>query len=313
MKKTKLKLVLLMTVSMGFLFSCQPKDVAVARPGSTNANGQATASMTSTDYDKMLALSIDRQFEALHIVKSVLNPAYATAHSLQSAVDTNGKVNKLKPTKGPQIVKAEDYNGAYYINYDVQALEFDADGKLSLLILKNVLGSVAESKAVLIRGTTQTDISNKGVNEYIVVKPTTNVGEYSLSVDRYDEMNSKAERQNFFIVSGSSTLTWDGLVASLDQALPMKLTTLNIDRKGYKVGNMKFDSIVSNNLTLTLGDCASVTGNITLTQKIAGKTPRTIISDFSYIDSSSSMSDGRYSYKARDCASRPVIDYAKLL
>lgn len=316
MRKMKLNFALVnLAVSSGLLFSCQPKDITL-NPKGTNANNASVSTLSSTDSDKMLALSLDRQAESLHLLKAVMNPAYAEAHGLEIVDGT------LRSKNGKVILDAPTRSSQYVINYQIKKMDLDAKGKLISLLLKNKAGVVSESKG-FIKSTTPggkpTDFSIKAMTEFISIDLSANENEYAIEIDRVDETNSKADGKTTLELDMSSSVQWDGTESTLDKDLSVKLLTLSTERRGSKAGSLKYETIESN-LTVKLDDCTSVNGTIKLTQKIDvtdanGKMtiPKFISSSVVITDSSMSVSERGFASAAQACETRPVVDLTKML
>ncbi len=296
------------------IFSCQPKDVTVTRPGNSGNVNTNSANLSSLEFDKLLSLSLDRQFEAIHLLKAVLNPTYAESKNLKVSKDKSETITiKLLnvPKYDKKTVRDESF---YFVDFEVQALHLDENGKLISLVLKNAPTKTPNSISFNAAGA---DFSSKALNEFISIRVGTTSNEYIINFDRLDDTSSKADRQSNLIVTGVATLTWDGMVESLDQPLRISLNKFYVDRKGNKTGFMRFSSVVSKDLIVELNNCIIVNGNITLTQRINAKTGAfDKISSVNYTDSSLVMTDGTrstFSYSAKECAHRPIIDFTKLL
>jgi hypothetical protein len=325
MKKMRLNLVLSMTAIATMLVACQPKDVTVLKPGEAMVNSNGSGGANSAETSKLLAVAIERQFEPIYLLKAILNPQYATEQGLVLITDAITQEQTLSTINNLKIIDTPTYFSEYALKYEVQALVKDANGNVTLLLLKNkatefiqTTGNIKTGKKDKNGKDINVNYGSKGKSEFISIKLTTTPGVYALKVARADETNSAADKQNSVVSAVEATFEWDGSVAALDNEVPMKLTTLMIDRLGNKKAILKYDKITLENPVLVkVGTCVSARGSLTLGVKIIEKgadkmTPPKYTETLINLDDSS-MEIGDFKSPAKDCATRPVIDLTRML
>jgi len=156
------------------------------------------------------------------------------------------------------------------------------------------------------------------MSEFISIKLTTTPGIYSVEVARAEETNSAADKQNYVVTAIVSTMEWDGSAASLDNEIPVKLTALKVDRLGNKKAFLKYDRILTDQpIKVKLGTCLSATGSVVLGVKIKD-TGTDKMAPAKYNDTvvnlaDSSMEIGGFKSPAKECSTRPVIDFTRLM
>lgn len=326
MKKMRLNLVLSMTAVATMMTACQPKDVPVAKIGDTSVSTNNTAAAAnSAEVSKLLAVAMERQIEPIYLLKAILNPQYAAEQGLILNTDANTQEQTLSTINSLKIIETPTYKSEYALKYDVQALVKDANGNLTLLILKNKATEFIQSTGYIKTG--KKDSKGKDINinygskaksEFISIKLTQTPGVYSLKVARAEETNSAADKQNSVVSSIESTFEWDGSVAALDNQIPMKLTALMVDRLGNKKAILKYDLITAEQpILVTAGTCLSATGSVALGVKIVekGATKMTPVKYNNTVVNivDSTMTIGNLVSQAKECATRPVVDFTRLL
>lgn len=321
MMKITFNLVLTMTAVATVLASCQPKDVTINKPGAVSVNTNSTGNnLSGVEINKLLALSLDRQVEPLHLLKAVLNSQYASAHGLMVTIDPVTQVKKLTAINSLQTFDTAKYSSEYALNYEIQSLSQDINGKLISMVLKNTAGTVNQSKGVIKNTSKGTDYSAKSVTEYVSVLATANANEYTVTSDRVDDSGSAADKQSYIFSSIVSIVTWDGTVAALDSDLPLKISQFKVDRKGAnKTGFLSYQEFAST-MTVKLDQCISSNGTVTLTQSSVVKgTEKMTPPTYKKVDTVVTVTDSTYQVgsaftsAAKDCATRPVVDLTRLL
>jgi hypothetical protein len=326
MKKMRLNLVLSMTAVATMLTACQPKDVTVAKIGEATVNSNnSNSGANSAEVSKLLAVAIERQFEPIYLLKAILNPQYAAEQGLILNTDPTTGEQTLSTVNNLKVIDTPSYFSEYALKYDVQALVKDANGNLTLLVLKNkatefiqTTGNVKTGKKDKNGKAVNINYGSKGKSEFISIKLTTTPGVYSVKVARAEETNSAADKQNSVVSAVEATFEWDGSVAALDNDVPMKLTALMVDRLGNKKAILKYDKItVENPVLVKIGTCVSATGSLALGVKIIEKgadkmTPPKYNNTVINLNDSS-MTIGAFQSPAKDCANRPVIDLTRML
>jgi hypothetical protein len=297
----------LLSVAFVVLTACQPQDVSLAPANSNGGNVSGnSANSSGNDYNQLIAYSIDRQVEAVFLLKAALNSDYALSQKLDVSKNSQAQVTSFKNNAAAK--------SSYNINFEVSKLEVDANGLVSEVILKN--SSSTQSTAMGQVNGKSFEFSAKPLIEYISIQKTANPDEYVVSIDRVDETNHMANGQSFIDLNATFILTWDGLVSSLDKEIKIAPKSLTIDRKGNKKASMRFDPGIKSNLLVKLDSCVSVNGDVEFKQTIKGKqSEEIIITNVKFNDSSMSMTAKQqtYEYTAKDCSTRQVLDVAKLL
>lgn len=322
----RLNLVLSLTAVATILTACQPKDVTVSKGDNTVNSNNANGGANSTEVNKLLTVAIERQFEPIYLLKAILNPLYATEQGLVLNTDAVTQEQTLSTINNLKIIDTPTYFSEYALKYEIQSLVKDANGNLISLLLKNKATEFIQTTGNIKTGRKDKsgkeiyiNYGSKGKSEFIAIKLTTTPGVYSLKVARAEETNSAADKQNSVVLAVESTFAWDGSVEALDQAVPMTLTTLMVDRLGNKKAILKYDLItVATPVLVSVGTCVSATGSITLGVKIVDKsadkmTPPKYKNTVVSLNDSSMDIDGSFSSPAKECSVRPVVDLIRLL
>lgn len=325
MKKMRLNLVLSMTAVATLLVACQPKDVTVLKPGETMVNSNGSGGANSAELNKLLALSLDRQIEPLYLLKAILNPQFAADQGLILNTDATTQVSTLTTVSSLKVLTAPGYYSEYALKYEVQALDKDANGQLTLLVLKNKATEFIQTAGYIKTGKKDkngkdinTNYSSKSMSEFISIKLTSAPGVYSVEVARAEETNSAADKKNYVVSAIVSTIEWDGSVAALDNDVPMKLTALKIDRLGNKNAFLRYDQITAAApILVKIGTCLSATGSVTLGVKViekgADKMTPPKYNNTTVDLNDSSVQIGNFSSPAKECTTRPVVDFTRLI
>jgi len=138
--QNKLVLTLSTVILTTSLFSCAPKDDKLLTGG--NRSGSGDVQSLNIEGDKAesaryLGVSLDRAFEGLALLKSVLNPEYASLQKLSIAA---GKFEPDVLDMNTDLYLESELKGQFAgrINYAIEKLEKDQDGKVVTLVLKSV-------------------------------------------------------------------------------------------------------------------------------------------------------------------------------
>ncbi len=324
MKKMRLNLVFTVTAAAIVLVACQPKDVTVIKPGDTQVNSNSNG-VNSVELNKMLTIALERQIEPLYLLKAILNPQYATEQGLVLNTDSATQVATLSTVNPLKVLDAGGYYSEYALKYEVQTLVKDANGNVTLLILKNKATEFIQTTGYIRTGKKDSkgkDINinygSKAMSEFISIKLTTTPGIYSVEVARAEETNSAADKQNYVVSAIVYTIAWDGSVAALDNEILVTLTSLKVDRLGNKKAFLKYDRILADQpVKVSLGLCVSATGSVALGVKIVDKAADKLTPP-KYNDTvvnlaDSSMEIGDFKSPAKECSTRPVIDFTRLM
>ncbi len=321
----RLNILFTMTAVATVLVGCQPKDVTITKRGDANVSSNSTGA-NPIELNKLLSVALERQIEPLYLLKAVLNPQYAQSQGLELTTDVNTQVTTLSAVNGLKKIDTPAFSSEYSVKYEIQALVKDANGNLTLLILKNkatefiqTVGSIKTGKKDKSGQEILVGASSKAGSEFISIKLTENPGIYSVEVARAEEINSKADKKNSVVSSIVSTIEWDGSLAALDNDVPMKLKALKVDRIGFKNTSLKYDQITTvDPILVKIGSCLSATGSVTLGVKIVDKkadkmTPVKFNNTVVNLKDSSIEINESFLSAAKDCATRPVVDLTRML
>ncbi len=294
--------------------ACQPKDSKI-ETGNANTNNGLTIQSSDFDSAELLSLTIDRQVEALHLLKALLNPDYAAANKLAVTGELSQTLATVVSADGKSSVHAKAEGSKkfeYGVNYQIIKLEKNEIGAVTEVVLKNNSTVSMQSKGV----NGKTDVQSKARIELITIKSLSDVNNYSVSIDRLDETNSLAEKKNFINISISYDFKWDGMVDSLNNELIVKTNSFYASRVGTKNTELKYRKIEAN-LAVKLDQCISINGSMKLVVDSKDRNLKPTEMNVVLIDSSfgSTLPANGASLliEAASCENRPVVDLTKLL
>ncbi|MBC7754268.1 MAG: hypothetical protein H7Z71_08530 [Moraxellaceae bacterium] len=324
MKKIRFNFVLLMTVISTLLVACQPKDVTIKKPFDDKAKIKDDGANT-VENNKLLAITLDRQFEPLYVLKAVLNPQYAAVQGLETTFEPTTQVLTLSAVNKMKTFDTPAFSSEYSLKYDIKSLVKDTQGRLTSLILKSKVNEMIQSVGYVKTGKKDdagnlivTNFTSQAASEIIMIQVTQTPGFYTVEVSRTEDTNSTADKKNLIATSIVSTIEWDGTAAGLDNEIATKLNALKVDRVGAKTTTLKYDEIVAAlPVRVKIGTCVSASGSVTLVQRVMAQgadkmAPPTITNTIVELNDSSLKID-KFSSEAKECATRPVVDLTRML
>lgn len=287
------------------LFSCAPKDEKLNKPSS----GVTSLAVPNAEQAiKLLFISIDRQVEALHYLKVVLNSDYATSKKMKITDGANSEKIISAPAEKLDI-------GSYLQSGNVElratvTLSEDKATVLAVHIEDNSHGAGVIELFGKTNATAPSIMSAKAKAKQIqITADAKNSGFYSVVVDALDEVNSKASGQGASSTFTKFTIAWDGKVESLNKEIP--ITSALVGHVKYGV-TKSIATTTASALTVSLNEkCASLNGTVTLSAKNGQYTD---VYNLAVTDSSIVV-EGKpgATYTAPACESRPVVDLTHLL
>jgi hypothetical protein len=286
-----------------FLFSCAPKDEKLNRPDTGAA--RALAAPGSEDAIKMLFISFDREVEALHYLKATLNADYATQKKL-TVEDVSATVKKLS-------YESVDSKGLPMQNIVQASIELNDDKTVKSVIIQKLFDKKISEKKI-----SETS-SVKELSSLISITPastkvnnvdTITPGYYYVESTSIAEVNSKEGGNVSSNTFANFTFAWDGKPETLNNAISIKSVVIAGHNK-YQVIKSTAKATQDTTLTVALdADCAKMNGEVVLQTTNKGSPYENF--KITLNDSSISVAGKSVSYKAADCASRPVVDLGKL-
>ncbi len=280
-----------------FLSSCAPKDTPLAKPGGSNANANAES-------NKHLLYLIDRQAEAIHLFKAVIDSEYAQKQKLnvEDVVVAGMPMKKLSsPARdfkaGNQVHKSET-------NLLLQIEKADDQTVSGARFSENPEGPI--NRDTFEDGSKNITVKNK--SKTITIKKLAD-GKYSAFMRHIDESNTVAGKS---ILINESQFTFS-LVEARAEILEM---TVKHNRYGSQTADLDMKSKSSSIKVDLKADCVSISGALQL-ESVMLRKDKTPVYDKSldFTDSSVRGIANRdvIEQAAAECASRPVVDLKKLL
>ena len=306
----KSALILSPILAISFLVSCAPKDSKLVPPGqesTTSLGGKASNSQFESN--KHLMLLLDRQVEAIHLFKAVIDADYAQKKNLKIE-DIASPGTGLKKISSDSIrYKSGAQEQVSQVNFIVQ-IDRNANQEISMITIRNNTSEKAIEESISLSEASSTpELILKNKSKEIIIKKSSEVGVFDVSVKLIDESNSILGKG---IALNDSTFQFS---LSENNALITSMTVQH-NRYGSENGDMAMKSAQST-LTINLGaNCTSVNGSVTLEAvALNEKTKKPLyVRTANYSDSSISLAAGKdiLSFPAIACDSRPVVDLKKL-
>ena len=182
-------------LSSAFLFSsCQPKDVDLrgVQSATQSAKEQKISTMNIAEMNNVLALTVERAFEPLSLLKAKLDAAYAEQNDLSIVVSTKPSdsdelaeemIESKTASKDKKLNRST--NTTSELSYKVDEFSVDAGGKLRKLVLvKNVFKKTVQRA---LKGSDNFD--SQSFSERMTIRPSVDDNIYVIKVSRSDNTN----------------------------------------------------------------------------------------------------------------------------
>lgn len=312
--QNKLVLTLSTVLVTTSLFSCAPKDDKLL---SGNNGGSANLQTLNIESDKAeaakyLGVSLDRAFEGLALLKSVLNPEYASSQKVSVSAD-KFEPDVLDLNTGSYLEGSQSGQFSGRINYAIEKLEKDQDGKVITLVLKSE-NMKLETKHFKDNSQKGAFISSNNMSDRIVISKGVRERSYVLTIEKTEELGLAKNTTAYSSTQIKLEFAWDGSSEMLNEAVKVTAVRINARMHGARTGAITLKD-VNPNLTVNLGSCLSATGELNIVRdgKIPkGQKPAEVKATVVKIEDSS-LTIENSSSKALSCDIRPRVDLTRFL
>lgn len=305
-------------LSSVFLFSsCQPKDVDLrgVQSATQSAKEQKVSAMSISETNNVLALTVERAFEPLSLLKAKLDAAYAEQNDLSVLVSTKPAdsdelaeemIESKTASKDKKLNRSTNTTSA--LSYKVDEFSVDAGGKLRKLVLvKNVFKKTIQRA---LKGSDNFD--SQSFAERMTIRPSVDDNIYVIKVSRSDNTNSRKDKNSLINTETKIKIIWDGQKDSLNKPLQVVHIEVDADRQLNKTGKIKIYDDQPTGLTVEVGACVSINGTVKLNTALDKDQKMTNPEQVVITDSSFQFTTKQVS-KALPCETRPVVDLSRLL
>lgn len=293
---------LISLISLSFLvFSCEPKDQKLARPAlPTNPSVQGADANAKYDNYKYVLLLIDREVEALHLLKAVTNPEYAAAKGF--------KVEGNRLSSEAVVLKNGEVTQSVKMSYLVQ-LDLNDDQTVKSIILTEDKNSPIEETLQLKADSKNPELTMKNTSKMVVFQKLEAEGQYLVTVTASDTLNLLG-------VSGFTENTAKFIATALKENGDFAISNMSVShfRGGIPASNFAMKT-KSSSLVLTLGECSSLSGALSLESvELSAKSLPLYANDFKYTNSKVEVTAGKtkVAIEPNECSTRPVVDLKKI-
>lgn len=288
------------------LFSCQPSDVNMS--GSKNTVTDVK-SLSIENQNKMIAVGLERQIEALQLIKASLDSQYA--QELQLVMTETDGQTYLKSKNSKLTWKNNVITNDASISFQITDKRLNADGSLKSLILKKTQGEDLKSQGIIFTDNRKTDFVEFTTTHIIQATPDTD-GFYVIETMRSSDTSSRFEKQTTHLLDSRLKVKWNGQISTLNSALEIQDLKMYLTKKGAANGRLSLVS-QSSALNISLNSCTSINGNLQydVDNKIAKVEARTL-QNLNVQDSTFTFEDGMISV-AQGCESRPWVDLTRFI
>ena len=295
------------------LSSCAPKDEKLNSPSGGSVQTQSVnIESNKLESARFLAVSLDRAFEGLALLKAVVNAEYATSQKLAKN-DDQFETDILDVTTGKRLEGnlAGQFSGR--VNYTIEKHDVDQDGKVSLLVLKSE-NTKLETKHFVEASGKGSFVSSNNMNDRLVITKGVREKSYVLTIEKTEELSLAKNVVAFANTQIKLEFTWDGSKEMLDQTVNVSALRINARMHGARSGALILKDI-SPVLEVKLGECISATGDLKIVKDVKnkiGEKPAELPVTLVKLEDSTLSMDGVVS-KAQACSMRPRIDLTRFL
>ena len=295
------------------LFSCAPKDDKILSGGANAANLQTLNIEKNKDESaKYLAVSLDRAFEGLALLKTVLNPEYATVQQVKIAAN-EFEPDVLDFNTGSYLESEVKGQFSGRLNYAIEKLEKDQDGKVTTLVLKSE-NSKLEMKHSKDNSGKGAFVTSNNMNDRIVITKGVRERSYVLTIEKTEELSLAKNSLAYSNIQIKLEFAWDGSSEMLNEAVKVQAVRINARMHGARTGAIMLKD-VNANLSVKLDSCVSANGELNIVRDgktLKGEKPTVLPVTVVKIEDSSLTIEDAVS-KAQDCAIRPRVDLTRFI
>lgn len=294
--------------------SCAPKDEKLITGGAAGLVQAQSVNIESNKAEstRFLAVSLDRAFEGLALVKAALDPEYAAASKISNN-DDQFETDVLDLTTGKRLEATQSGQFSGKINYLIEKLDKDQDGKVTALVLKSE-NSKLETKHFKDTTGKGSFVSSNNMNDRLVVSKGVRPNSYVLTIEKTEELSLAKNTVAFANTQIKLEFQWDGSVEMLKEAVKVTALRINARMHGARSGALILKDIAPV-LEVKLGECISATGELKIVRdqknKIGEKPAQLPVTLVKLDDSSLTLEN--LTSKAQACSSRPRVDLTRYI
>lgn len=312
--QNKLVLTLSTVLVTTSLFSCAPKDDKLLSGNNGGSGNLQTLNIESdkTEAARYLGVSLDRAFEGLALLKSVLNPEYASSQKVSVSSD-KFEPDVLDLNTGSYLEGSQSGQFAGRINYAIEKLEKDQEGKVTTLVLKSE-NMKLETKHFKESSQKGAFVSSNNMTDRIVISKGVRERSYVLTIEKTEELSLAKNSVAYSNTQIKLEFAWDGSSEMLNEAVKVTAVRVNARMHGARTGAITLKD-VNPSLTVNLGSCLSANGELNIVRdgKIPkGQKPAEVKATLVKLEDSS-LTIEKSSSKALDCSIRPRVDLTRFL
>lgn len=309
--KNQFVLALSTVIVSASLFSCAPKDDKLTAPGS----GSVTTQSVNIEGNKLesarfLAVSLDRAFDGLSLLKSVLNAEYAASQKTAVVAD-KFDADILDMTTGSYLEGTQSGQFSGRINYSIENLEKNEDGKVTSLVLKSE-NMKLETKHFVNASGKGSFVASNNMSDRLVISKGVRERSYILTIEKTEELSLTKNSTAYINTQIKLEFAWDGSVEMLNEAVKITALKINARMHGARTGTLSLKDAAPV-LEVKLDTCISATGELNIVKDAKtqiGQKPTVLPATLVQVTDSSVSIDGVTS-AAQACDVRPHVDLTR--
>lgn len=311
MKNTLTLTVSAIALATSFL-SCAPKDEKMLVGGAATTVQTLNIESNKAESAKYLAFALDRAFDGLALVKAVLTPEYAAQQKLTVSAD-KFETDILDMNTGSYLESKTTGQFAGSLNYAIEKLEKDEDGKVTVLVLKSE-NSKLETKHFKDSSLKGSFVSSNNMNDRIIVTKGARERSYVLTIEKTEELSLSKNVTAYSNIQAKLEFAWDGSVEMLKEAVKVTAVRINARMHGARTGAITLKD-TNASLLVKLDDCVSASGELNIIRDnkvLKGQAPAALPTTLVSLYDSSLTMDNNTSL-AQACSSRPRVDLTRFI
>lgn len=293
------------------LFSCAPKDDKLQAAGGLVTTQSVNIESNKLESARFLAVSLDRAFEGLSLVKAVLNPEYAVSQKTSVSAD-KFETDILDVTTGFYLEGAQSGQFSGRINYVIEKLDKDQEGKITLLVLKSE-NTKLESKHFIQSSGKGSFVSSNNMSDRLVITKGVRERSYVLTIEKTEELSLAKNTTAFANTQIKLEFAWDGSSEMLNEAIKITALKINARMHGARSGALVLKDAAPVLEVKLDSQCISASGELKIVKDAKtqiGEKPTVLPETLVKIDDSSVTIDAVTS-KAQACSVRPRVDLTR--
>lgn len=312
--QNKLVLTLSTVILTASLFSCAPKDEKILTGGNGGSVNVQTLNIEAdkTEAARYLGVSLDRAFEGLSLLKAVLNPEYSAQQKVSVSSD-KFEPDVLDMNTGSYLEGSQSGQFASRINYAIEKLEKDQDGKVTTLVLKSE-NMKLETKHFKDSSQKGVFVSSNNMTDRIIISKGVRERSYVLTIEKTEELGLAKNTTAYSNTQIKMEFAWDGSSEMLNDAVKVTALRINARMHGARTGAITLKD-VNPTLTVKLDSCVSANGELNIVRD--GKIPKgqkPTVQPVTVVKlEDSSVTIDASSSKALSCDLRPRVDLTRFL